>query len=437
MTTEIGLAGIPLDLQDLEHQISGNVQNPAWLTRLRQDGLRVVREQGIPTRQHEEWKYTDVSGFGKFSSQESSSELSGSVKHPLSEIAGYGVVTVNGHYRSDLAQPTGLPAGAVVCSLAEAISKFANLVSEHLGRYARNCQNPFTALNSASFVDGVFIYVPANCIIEDPINILHYVSSGAGPSRFFARTLVVAERSSSVSVTETFAGSHEEYAQVAVTEFFAAENANVDHVRSQVAPTTAWHIGIQQTEQERSSRFASQNICFGSLLNRNDIGVRLGGEGIESTINGLYICDGRQHIDNHTAIDHAMPHCNSFELYKGVMAGRSTGVFNGKIFVRQDAQKTDSKQTNQNLLLSDDAQIDTKPQLEIYADDVRCTHGATVGHLDNEAIFYLQSRGIARAEAQSLLVNAFASDVLGHVKAEDLREKLEAELHDRLTAAQG
>jgi Fe-S cluster assembly protein SufD len=198
---------------------------------------------------------------------------------------------------------------------------------------------------------------------------------------------------------------------------------------------SAFHIATHQSHQEKASVLTSHSVSFGGALTRNDLNAVLAGEGIESTLDGLYLPTGRQHIDNHTAIDHAMPHCNSFELYKGVMAGKATAVFNGKIFVRQDAQKTDSKQTNQNLLLSKDASIDTKPQLEIFADDVRCTHGATVGQLDEEALFYLRARGIGVDDARNMLVYAFASDVLQRIHLDAVREELERLLYSKLALA--
>jgi Fe-S cluster assembly protein SufD len=222
------------------------------------------------------------------------------------------------------------------------------------------------------------------------------------------------------------------YFSNSVTEITLGENAVLDHYLVQRESRAAFHVATQQVYQSRSSTFASHAIQLGGDLVRNDINAVLDGEGIECTLNGLYVAGGRQHTDTHTAIDHAKPHCNSHELYKGILDGRSTGVFNGKIFVRQDAQKTDAKQTNQNLLLSDDATINTKPQLEIFADDVRCTHGATVGQLDRDALFYLRSRGLSAEDAQALLTYAFASDILGRIRVEPLRTELESLLFTRL-----
>jgi Fe-S cluster assembly protein SufD len=267
--------------------------------------------------------------------------------------------------------------------------------------------------------------------VKTPIHLLFLGVPGGGPVAAHMRNLFVVEENAQATIVETYSGEGV-YFTNGVTEIALDQDANLDHYKIQIESEEACHVATQQLEQAGPSVFTSHNISFGGALVRNDINSRLGGEHIESTINGLYVVNGRQHVDNHTAIDHAVPNCNSHELYKGIMDGRSTGVFNGKIFVRQDAQKTDAKQTNQNLLLSEDAVIDTKPQLEIYADDVRCTHGATVGQLDADSLFYLRSRGIGLAEARAMLVHAFASDVLNRIKLEDLRERLEEALLRKL-----
>jgi Fe-S cluster assembly protein SufD len=319
-------------------------------------------------------------------------------------------------------------------------------VQQHLARYARYRDRAFVALNTALMEDGAYVRIPRGVIVEEPIHLLFVGSAADGaPAVSHPRILIVAEENSQATVIETFVGVGDGvgrptpglpdggvYFTNAVTEIVAAENAVLDHYRVQRESETAFHIATQWVQQARSSNFASHAISLGGALVRTDITAVLDGPGIESTLNGLYVVGGQQHVDTHTAIDHAQPHCNSHELYKGILDGRATAVFNGKIFVRQDAQKTDAKQTNQNLLLSRDAVIDTKPQLEIFADDVRCTHGATVGQLDADALFYLRSRGIDAAEARALLTYAFASDILGRIKVAPLRTALEELLFTRL-----
>jgi Fe-S cluster assembly protein SufD len=236
------------------------------------------------------------------------------------------------------------------------------------------------------------------------------------------------EANSQVTVVEKFFGLPAPYFTNAVTEIVLGENANLDHCKIQQEGDAASHLAATQVRQHRSSRFSSHFVSLGGNLVRNEIGVFLDGEGCETTLNGLYMASETQHVDNRTTIDHAKPHCVSHELYKGILDGKAHGVFNGKIYVHQDAQKTDAKQTNQTLLLSDDAVINTKPQLEIFADDVKCTHGATVGQLDDNAIFYLRSRGIDAEAARSLLTFAFANDIIGRIKVESIRAELEKQL---------
>ena len=302
-------------------------------------------------------------------------------------------------------------------------------LQRHLGTAIRFRQQGFTALNDAWFTDGAAIVVDANAVITTPIHLL-YFSTGAGAS--YPRTLVVAGANSQLSFVESFAGTDSTYVTNAITEVISAEGAHVDHYKVNRESLQAHHVSSTHLQLARASVFATHNISLGGQLTRNDINATLDGEGIECTVNGLYLADGDQLVDNHTAIDHAKPHCHSHEIYKGVLDGRSRGVFNGKIFVREDAQKTDAKQTNQVLLLSDDATIDTKPQLEIFADDVKCTHGATVGQLSAEALFYLRARGIGKDDARALLIHAFAESVVENIRIDAVRHALEQVLLARL-----
>ena len=295
-----------------------------------------------------------------------------------------------------------------------------------LARYARFQSHAFVALNTAALEDGAFISIPRNAVVDEPIHLLFVSTATEHPTVSHPRTLILAGENSQATIVETYVGPEGDvYFTNAVTEVVCAENAVIDHYKVQRESLAAFHIATMQVQLARSSNFTSHSIGLGGRLVRNDANAVLGGEGGECTLNGVYLANGRQLMDNHTAIDHAMPHCNSHEVYKGIIDGHARGVFNGKIFVRPDAQKTDAKQTNQTLLLSPDAQIHTKPQLEIFADDVRCTHGATIGQFSADALFYLRARGINKDDARALLTYAFASDIVSRIKVEPIRAQLD------------
>jgi Fe-S cluster assembly protein SufD len=314
-------------------------------------------------------------------------------------------------------------------SLAGALESSPDRVEAHLARHVRTEEHAFTALNTAFFRDGAFLFLPRGAVLNEPVHLVFLSTAPAEAAVSYPRNLIVAGANSRLTVAETYAGlSGGVYFSNAVTEVLVEEGAAVDHYKVQQEGPAGFHVAVTQVEQHRSSTFSSTFLGFGGSLVRNEVRVLLAGEGCECTLNGLYQAAQRQHMDNFTVIDHAQAHCASHELYKGILDGLAHGVFNGKIFVRQDAQKTDAKQTNQTLLLSDHATINTKPQLEIYADDVKCTHGATVGQLDEEAAFYLRSRGIGRDEARSLLTFAFANDVLSRVQIDSIRNRLEQDL---------
>jgi Fe-S cluster assembly protein SufD len=314
-----------------------------------------------------------------------------------------------------------------LASVQSALATDPAVVEPHLTRLATFERQAFTALNTALFEDGAFLFVPAKLVVETPVHVLHIATAAGAVSH--PRALLVANEDSQVRIVESFVGlGAEEYFANAVTEVVVGPHAIVDHYRIQRESLQAYHVGSLHVRMERSATFSSHSITLGGALTRNDVFAVLDGEGGECTLNGLYVADGRRLVDNHTTIDHAKPHCDSHEVYKGILAGRAQGVFNGKIMVRPDAQKTDAKQTNRALLLSDAAQINTKPQLEIFADDVKCTHGAAVGQLDEDAIFYLRSRGLDLAQARTVLIQAFAGDILSRIRLEPLREQLEAEM---------
>ena len=339
---------------------------------------------GFPTTHDEEWRFTNVSRIARatFEPRAASSTVS------------------------------ALPSGVEIADPADA--------APYLGRLASFESNPFVALNTASLHNFIFLRVPSGAVIEQPIEIACHTEAGAAAH---PRTLIVVGADAHCTIVETYSGTGS-YFTNAVTEISAGDRSVVDHYKLQRESLDAFHVATLQAQLGRNSSFSTHNISFGASLARNDIGAVLA-EGSEATVNGLYVAGGSQHIDNHTVIDHAMPHGASRELYKGILDGHSSAVFNGRILVRKDAQKTDSKQTNKNLVLSEDAVIDTKPELQILADDVRCTHGATIGQLDPEALFYLRSRGVGAREARSLLTYAFAQDVVDRIKVQTLRDSLE------------
>ncbi len=404
---------------------------PDWLKLFRSRAWNEFEKLGFPTTQHEEWKYCNVRPIseGEFQSPLVFSQQTNGYIENLGDDDAYLLAFVNGIYDITASKISDAPVGLTIDSLASVLKNIPDLVKPHLANYANFEGEAFVALNTATFVDGAVVRVADNVVVEKPIFLVNYTTSGTAAP---VRNLVIMERNSQATVIEIFLSENETSFSNIVTEIVVSESAVLNHTKVQLEGGNANHISTQVIEQSKSSVFDSQNICLGASLARTTIYARLGAEHIECTIDGLYCLNNNQLVDNHTTIDHAFPNCNSFELYKGVMDEKSTGVFNGKIFVRQDAQKTDSKQTNQNLLLSDDATINTKPQLEIYADDVRCTHGATVGRLDPNALFYLQARGIGAEEARSILVHAFANEVIQRVKPVGLRTELEKRLYQKL-----
>jgi Fe-S cluster assembly protein SufD len=299
---------------------------------------------------------------------------------------------------------------------------------DYVGKHALYRENAFVALNTAFLQDAAFVRVPRGAVVEQPIEIV-YDSGRADGVAHHPRTVIVVGADAQCTIVEKYSGTGS-YFTNAVTEIVAGDGAVVDHYKVQLESESAFHVATMQATLGRSANFATHNISLGGALVRNDIGATLA-EGTEATVNGLYVVNGTQHVDNHTSIDHAKPHGTSHELYKGILDGKATAVFNGRILVRKDAQKTDSKQTNKNLVLSDEAVINTKPELQIFADDVRCTHGATIGQLDAESMFYLQSRGIGKEQARNLLTYAFAQDIVDRIKVQGLRDSLERVLFEK------
>jgi Fe-S cluster assembly protein SufD len=413
---------------------------PSWVRQVRRAAISGFAELGFPTTQHEEWKYTSVAPIVKAPFKPADDEPDGLTKeslslHTLEQAACAQLVFVNGRYSHGLSSFGSLPDGVKAGSLATALSADPAAVEPHLARHAGYHAHPFVALNTAFIHDGAFVSIPKGNVVERPIHLL-FVSTHDRRGKAIVshpRNLILAGDDSQTMIVESYIGLNNAlYFTNVVTEIVAGENAVVAHYKLQRESEEAFHISTVQASLSHSSNFSSHSIDLGGALVRNDVNAVLDGQGIECTLDGLYMVAGRQHVDNHTRIDHVKPHCSSRELYKGVLGGRSKGVFNGKIYVHKDAQKTDAKQTNKNLLLSEDAVINTKPQLEIYADDVKCTHGTTIGQLDQEAIFYLRSRGIDLEAARGLLTYAFASEMIGRIKVEPVRAQLEHLLLARL-----
>jgi Fe-S cluster assembly protein SufD len=424
------------------------VQEPSWLARIRTSAMERFGELGFPTTKHEEWKYTSVAPIARSSFRLLSGEASDGRRVSQSALAqriGYvpspGLVFVNGRYAEQLSSPGDLPAGVRMRSLAAVLAGDPASLEPHLAHYAAYDQNPFVALNTAFMEDGALVEVPDRAVMEKPIHLVFVTTAAADgqPTVCHPRTLILVGRGSQASLVEHYlcldGGAPQAgpaYWTNAVTEVVVGEGAVVDYTKLQEEREDACHVSTQQVFQQRSSSVTTHILAYGSALDREDTRTVLNGEGAEALLHGLYVIGGRQHVDNHTAIDHAQPHCASRELYKGILDGQAVGVFNGKIIVRPGAQKTDSKQSNKNLLLSEDAVINTKPQLEIYADDVKCTHGATIGQIDADALFYLRSRGIGLEEARTMLTEAFAQDVIDRIRYQPLREHLREVLRQRL-----
>ena len=429
------------DFLGLETEFPGE---PPWLRDLRRSALARFSELGFPTIRDEEWRYTNVAPIARTTFQAPVPVHPRAVAEklnqaPLVNLESPKMVFVNGIYSSELSSLQGLSSTLRVSSLSEALADFPEEVEPHLARYSGGQDNAFSALNTALMRDGTFIHVPAGTVVEHPIQLL-YISFGSpaqDPLVSHPRNLIVVDPNSQLVVFETYLGMESSvYLTNPVVELSAGENSVIDYYRLQQESQEAFHVSTVQIQQASNSTVRSHFIDVGGALVRNNLSAVLAGEGAATTLNGLFLVSSSRHVDNHTRIEHAAPHCDSRELYKGILRDKSRAVFHGRIVVQPGAQKTDSKQTNSNLLLSDEALVNTKPQLEIYADDVKCTHGATIGQLDEEAIFYLRSRGISEEAARSILVHGFAKDMLGQVRLEPLRQQLSNLLFEWLPQGQ-
>jgi Fe-S cluster assembly protein SufD len=422
-----------LDRYFAELDRADSLQAPAWLTRGRQQARDRFRSLGFPTQNDEEWRLTSVApiaegNFVPAIDGQVSLSTADLAPYRLTDLASAELVFVNGRYAPELSKFGTLSRGLRVENLASELTTDVG-IETYLTRVAPFERQAFTALNTALFADGAFLYVPPGDVVEAPIHVMFVSTDEGRPTMAHPRVLAVIGENAKASVIESYVGpGGARYFTNAVTEIVVGENGSLDHYKLQRESLHAYHVATMQVLQKRNARFQSHSVSFGGSIVRNDIVAVLDGEGVECTLNGLYLGDGRRVVDNHTTIDHAKPHCGSREIYKGILAGHARAVFNGKIIVRPDAQKTDAKQTNKALLLSEDATINTKPQLEIFANDVKCTHGAAVGQMDDEAIFYLRARGLGLNEARNLLVHAFAGDVLNRMPLEALRTRVEGVL---------
>ncbi len=410
----------------------GSAWRPA-LRHLRKAAIARLDALGFPGPRDEEYRFTPIQPLLQTPFQMAAANVHDRVddcvalKHAIEIPDAIKLVLVNG-FLARTSALQDLPKGMSIGSLAKACSEQADLVESHLGKYVKVDRMPFALLNTAFFQDGVFIHLPAQCVVERPIHLI-FLSTAEQPQVNYPRQLLIAEKGSRATVLETHLSLDNGVPFTnCISEYLLDPSANIDHYQVQQTSRNGFHFSTQFARLTQGSQYRSHLLQWGGKLVRNDVMAVLDGADAECTINGLVHVDGQRLIDHHTVIDHAQPNCPSHELFKHIVDGDGQAVFNGKIFVRQDAQKTDAKQTNQTLLLSPNGRVLTKPQLEIFADDVKCTHGATVGQLEEEALFYLRSRGISQEQAQSLLTFAFANDIIHRIQLLPLRSALEHQL---------
>jgi Fe-S cluster assembly protein SufD len=414
----------------LDAGIGSIAGEPEDLLALRLEGSRVFAASGVPTPKQEAWRFTSLKALAATPHELAEPTTADISPWRLSDS--HRLVFVNGRLIEALSDVGELPDGVTVSSLAAALATGSERAVFALGKGINLADHPFAALNTANFVDGAFIHLSRGAVVEKPIHLLFVAVGSDHPTWSAPRTVVSADLTSQATIVEHYVGAGGETLTAPVTEFQLAPGAVVRHVRLQEESRDARHIALQTSRQGRDSRLESVALNVGAALSRTEIDAELGAPGAHVSLDGLYLVEGTQHTDSRLQVRHAAPHCTSHELYKGVLDGKSRAVFTGRIIVDPDAQKTDAIQSNRNLLLSAGALVNSNPQLEILADDVRCTHGSTVGRLDEEAIFYLRSRGIDRATAESLLTYAFAAEIVQLIPVEEIRERMERHLVARL-----
>ncbi|HEX4075953.1 MAG TPA: Fe-S cluster assembly protein SufD [Candidatus Acidoferrales bacterium] len=403
-----------------------------WLSKLRQDAFARFAETGFPTSRDEDWRFTNLSAIAQtpFRLVRESRRVPSQTDLAPYRIAGAAcqLVFLDGHFTPELSAVGILPGGVTATNLASAIAQRPAAVEQHLGRHLNIQRDPFSALNTAFIEDGAFVHIPKSVVLEGPVHLLFISMGHDAPTVSHPRNLIVAEENSQATIVEDYislGGSVEKALCNTATELVAGDHSVISHYMIEREHGQAFNVSTLRIQQGRASDVSSHSVLIGGALVRNNVHPVLAGEGSECLINGLFIGNDRQHLDNYMLVEHASPHCGSRQFYNGILDGHSHGVFHGRIIVHKDAQKTDAKQTNRNLLLSDTSQIDTKPQLEIYADDVKCTHGATIGQIEENALFYLRSRGIDETSARRLLLTAFAGECFDRMKEGPARAHVE------------
>jgi Fe-S cluster assembly protein SufD len=408
--------------------------DPAWLLRLREEAMSSFAQKGFPTAKDEAWRYTDVTAIREipFDFDEAIPELSLKTIEALKGKSGRNfLLMVNGRFSRE---HSSVEEGIDVMDLGKAIVSRPDLVEAHLGRYVATGSDAFSALNAGLFRQGLLVRVPENLVVKEPIHMVFLTHALKGQSLFHVRNLIMLGKKSKAAIVETYAAEDgKSYFTNAVTEIVLEEGAHLEHCKIQREHPEAFHIAATQVIQRRGSSFVSFSLSTGARLMRNDCRVALMAEGASCEMNGLYLGDKDQVLDHQTFVDHQKPDGKSDQFFKGLLAGNSRGVFRGRVMVCQDAQRTDAHQTNKNLLLSDTAKVDTQPQLEILADDVKCSHGAAVGHLQEDALFYLRSRGIGEKEAENLLAQGFAREVIERSSLSFMKETLTELVNEKLT----
>ena len=415
-----------------------NTKENDWFSKQRQSAFDIFKESGFPNTRVEDWKYTDVKPIAKNTFSNITESNVASDNNEIDEILikdldCVNLVFINGAYSEKYSDIKNISSKIVIKSMADALINDESLLKKHLTKHINQELSSFTALNTAFIQDGAYINISANTNIDKPINITYISRDSNHPFATHPRNLIVMGENSNATIIENYVGSGKvNYFTNSVTETVLLQGAVLKHYKIQQEGSSAFHIASLNTSQSKDSRFESHLVSIGGALVRNNINASLNEEGAEIIMNGLYMTEDVQHVDNHTRVDHLKPHTQSHQNYRGVLNGKSRGVFNGKVVVHPQAQKIEAYQNNANLLLSDDAEIDTKPELEIYADDVKCTHGATVGQLDDDMLFYLRSRAVDEKTARSLLTYAFADEVISEINIKEIQNKLERLIIGRL-----
>lgn len=427
------------DFSHFENSLNGRASCPVH--RLRRQAMEHFASAGFPTLRDEEWRYTDLGPivrvpFTPVLQPPHAPPRAALAPYLYDQLPGPQLVFVDGHFMPHLSRLATLPDGLLVTSLAAAVNEHAEELEPHLARHAQYQNEPFTALNTAFIRDGAFVRVQHDTAVPEPIQVVFFSTGAGGLTVSYPRVLVLADEHAQLTVLETYAGKPDTvYLTNTVAEIVLRSGAHVDHYQIHRESDAAFHFSDLHVLEESNAHFRSTCITLNGRVTRNHVHTVLGGEGIDSTLNGLHVTSGSQHVDTNTLVEHRSPNCGSHEYYKGVMDDSSTGSFRGKILVHQMAQKTDAYQANRNLLLSETADVSTMPQLEIYADDVKCSHGATVGQLEADAIFYLQSRGIGLQQARRILTQAFAAEILERVLVEPVQQHLSTLVIERLSGA--